>query len=76
MEDELIKLWEKIKGTGVFITHNVEEAVYLSERLMVLTNKPTKVKEILDNNLPRKRDVTSEEFITLRNQVTEAIKWW
>lgn len=76
LEDELIKLWEKTKVTVVFITHNVEEAVYLSERLMVLTNKPTKVKEILDNKLPRKRDVTSEDFIALRNQVTELIKWW
>jgi len=60
----------------LFITHNIEEAVYLSEKIMVLTNKPTSVKTVLDNNLPRPRDVTSPEFVDLRNKVTDLIKWW
>ncbi len=76
LEDELIKLWEKTKTTVLFITHNVEEAVYLGERIMVLTNKPTKVKEILDCNLSRPRDVTAHNFVDVRNQVTDLIRWW
>lgn len=76
LEDELIKLWKKIKTTVIFITHNVEEAVYLGERIMVLTNKPTKVKEILPCDLSRPRDVASEKFVDIRNKVTELIRWW
>ena len=76
LEDELLKLWQRTKTTVVFITHNVEEAVYLGERIMVLTNKPTGVKTILDCDIPHTRDVADEKFVKLRNQVTELIRWW
>ncbi|MCY1714447.1 ABC transporter ATP-binding protein [Caproiciproducens galactitolivorans] len=76
LEDELVKLWQKTKTTVFFITHNIEEAVYLGQKIMILTNKPTKVKKVLDNPLPRPRDITSPDFIDLRNQVTDLIKWW
>ena len=76
LEDELIKLWEMTKTTVIFITHNIEEAVYLGNRIMILTNKPTTVKETVDNNMPRPRDIAAPEFIDLRNRVTERIKWW
>ena len=74
LEDELLKLWQRTKTTVVFITHNVEEAVYLGERIMVLTNKPTGVKTILDCDIPHPRDVADEKFVKLRNQVTELIR--
>lgn len=76
LEDELVKLQEMTKTTVIFITHNIEEAVYLGKRVMILTNKPTTVKETLVNDLPRPRDITSPEFIELRNNVTDLIKWW
>ena len=76
LEDELIDLWEKTKTTVVFITHNIEEAVYLSDRILVLTNKPTKVKKELINDLPRPRQISTPEFVALRNQITDLIKWW
>lgn len=76
LEDELVKLWQMTKTTVIFITHNIEEAVYLGNNIMVLTNKPTTVKETLVNDLPRPRDITSPEFIELRNKVTDLIKWW
>ena len=76
LEDELVKLWKKTGTTVIFITHNVEEAVYLSENIMVLTNKPTTVKEVVRNELPRPRDIMSMEFVALRNRITELIKWW
>ena len=76
LEDELIKLWQKTKTTLIFITHNVEEAVYLGERIMVLTNKPTKIKQFVDCDLERPRDVASPEFVKIRNEVTELIRWW
>ncbi len=76
LEDELLRIWENNKTTVIFITHNIEEAVYLGERILVLTNKPTTIKEELINDLPRPRDVASPEFVEVRNRVTELIKWW
>jgi len=76
LEDELVALWERTGTTVIFITHNIEEAVYLSNRIMVLTNKPTSIKEVMDNDLPRPRDIASPDFIALRDHVTELIKWW
>lgn len=76
LEDELIKLWQRTGTTVLFITHNIEEAVYLSQNIMVLTNKPTSVKTVIPNTLPLPRDVMSEDFVKLRNQVTDLIKWW
>lgn len=76
LEDQVLKLWKEFGSTVVFITHNVEEAVYLAERILVLTNKPATIKEDVEITLPRPRDVTSPEFIKIRKHITEAIKWW
>ena len=76
LEDELIRLWEKTGTTVIFITHNIEEAVYLGQRILVLTNKPTKIKEEIINDLPRPRNIVDPAFIDLRNKVTDLIKWW
>lgn len=76
LEDELISLWEKTGTTVIFITHNIEEAVYLSDRILVLTNKPTKIKKSIPNDLQRPRNVSDLDFIKLRNEVTDLIKWW
>ena len=76
LEDELLNLWQRTGTTVIFITHNIEEAVYLGERILVLTNKPTKIKEEIINDLPRPRDIASPDFVKLRNEVTDLIKWW
>ncbi|MGB4609565.1 MAG: ABC transporter ATP-binding protein [Saccharofermentanales bacterium] len=76
LEDELIRIWQETGTTVIFITHNIEEAVYLAERILVLTNKPTTIKAEVQCDLPRPRDVTSPEFIKIRDEVTDLIKWW
>ena len=76
LEDELIGIWEKLGTTIIFITHNIEEAVYVSENILVLTNKPTTIKSRVENHLARPRTVTAREFIDVREHVTELIKWW
>ena len=76
LEDELIRLWKEVGTTVIFITHNIEEAVYLSERILVLTNKQTTIKAEIKNDLPRPRDISDPQFVELRNQVTDLIKWW
>ena len=76
LEDEVIRLWKKLGSTVIFITHNIEEAVYLAERILILTNKPATIKEEVIVDLPRPRDVVDPEFIRIRKYVTEQIKWW
>lgn len=47
LEDEVVRLWKETGSTVLFITHNIEEAVYLAERILILSNKPTTIKEEL-----------------------------
>lgn len=76
LEDEVIRLWKELGSTVIFITHNIEEAVYLAEKVMILTNKPAKIKEEVMIDLPRPRDITDPKFIEYRNYITDKIKWW
>ena len=76
LEDEVIKLWKELNSTVVFITHNIEEAVYLADRVLILTNKPATIKESVKIDLPRPRSVTDPAFIEYRKYITDQIKWW
>ena len=70
LEDELVKLWKALGSTVLFVTHNIEEAVYVAERILVLTNKPTNIKKEIVVDLPRPRDTVSDDFIRIRKQIT------
>jgi sulfonate transport system ATP-binding protein len=76
LEDELVKLWQTLKSTVIFVTHNIEEAVYVAERILVLSNKPTNIKAEIDVDLPRPRSLIDPKFVAIRKQVTELIRWW
>lgn len=76
LEDEVIKLWKATGSTVIFITHNLEEAVYLANRVLVLSNKPASVKAEFQVDLPRPRNVSSPDFIEIRKNITDMIKWW
>jgi sulfonate transport system ATP-binding protein len=76
LEDELIRIWNELKSTVLFITHNIEEAVYLGQRILVLSNKPAKIKEEIIVDLPRPRKFDDPAFVKIREHVTESIRWW
>ena len=76
LEDELVNLWQQLHSTILFVTHNIEEAVYVAERVLVLTNKPTSVKAEIPIDIPRPRNPVDPKFVDLRKQVTELIRWW
>ncbi|SHK44392.1 ABC transporter ATP-binding protein [Desulforamulus aeronauticus] len=76
LEDELIRIWQEFKTTVIFVTHNIEEAVYLAERVLILSNKPTTIKAELKVDLPRPRNFLDPEFVEIRKKVTELIRWW
>jgi sulfonate transport system ATP-binding protein len=76
LEDELIRLWQTLASTVIFVTHNIEEAVYVAERILVLSNKPTKIKAEVKVDLPRPRSFLDPSFVEIRKHVTELIRWW
>ena len=77
IENFLIQLWQRQRQTTIFVTHNLEEAVYLSERILVCTPKPTSIKaEVFANHLPHPRDITDPEFVRLRREITDLVRWW
>lgn len=76
LEDEVIRLWRALGSTVLFITHNIEEAVYLAEKVLILSNKPATIKEEVTIDLPRPRDIADPKFIEYRNYITDKIKWW
>src|SRR5437763_15768502 len=77
MQELLTRIWEKHRLTVLFITHDVEEAVYLSDRVAVMTNRPGRIKMVVSIDLPRPRRydmVSSPEFQHLHRTVLGAIR--
>lgn len=73
LQKELLDIWEATKKTIVFITHSVDEAVFLSDRIIVLTPRPGRICRIFPVPLPRPRDRTSIEFAQVRREVLDLI---
>lgn len=69
MQKELLRIWSAAKKTVLFVTHSVDEAVFLADRIVVMTARPGRVREIIPVGLPRPRDRTSPEFISVRGTV-------
>ncbi len=73
MQQEILNIWEHRKRTVIFVTHNLEEAVFLGDRVVILSNKPAQVKDEITIDLPRPRDVLSPELNQLRIRCTESL---
>jgi len=73
LQKELLEIWQKTKKTIIFVTHSVDEAVYLADRLVVLTPRPGRVCEIVPIDLDRPRNRTSAEFAQVRRKVLDLI---
>lgn len=69
MQDEISRIWQQQKKTIVFVTHDIEEAVFLADRVVIMTPNPGKIKSILPVPLTRKRDRTSEDFLKIRDRI-------
>ncbi|OQW59403.1 MAG: sulfonate ABC transporter ATP-binding protein [Proteobacteria bacterium SG_bin9] len=73
LQEELIEIWRNTKLTVIFVTHSVEEAVLLADRVVVMSAGPGRVDSQIEINLPRPRDVSSPEFNTLRRDITRRL---
>ncbi|GGH91367.1 ABC transporter ATP-binding protein [Arthrobacter liuii] len=79
MQNELLKLWEELRPSVLFITHDLDEAVALSDRVVIMTSSPGSVKDVFDIDLPRPRgnvqEIRHEErFLELQGRIWESLK--
>ena len=74
MQEELLRIWEMDRKTCVFVTHSITEAVYLADRIVVLTARPGRVKAIVDVELARLRVRSSTEYFELYRQVDQILR--
>jgi len=77
LQDHLLRIWDDLEKTVLFITHDVEEAVYLSERVLIMTRHPGTKKAVLDIDIdrsgPREDIVTSEAYVDMKNTVWRSL---
>lgn len=69
MQIEILRLWEEEKTTMILVTHDIDEAVFLGDRVVVLSNRPATSKKIVEVNLPRPRDRSSNDFVRIRKTI-------
>lgn len=74
MQKELLRIWQETKKTVIFVTHSVDEAVFLADRIIVLTTRPGRIKNIYEIKLPRPRDRGNPEFINLRKTILDELE--
>ncbi len=71
MQDELIRIWQACGKTVIFVTHDIDEAVYLADRVVIMTPDPGRVKAVKTIDLGRGRDRTDTRFLAERDQILE-----
>ncbi len=74
LQEALLNIWEKTKKTIIFVTHNVEEAVFLADEIVCLSTRPAEVHQVIRVDMPRPRDRTSPELNKIRKEILSFIK--
>ncbi len=78
MQEELLRLWRLQPKTLVFVTHSIDEAIILGDRVVLMTSRPGKITEVLDVNIPRPRDPdavrSSPQYLSLRHHIWRELK--
>jgi NitT/TauT family transport system ATP-binding protein len=73
LQDELLRIWAELHKTVVFVTHSIEEAIYLADRIIVMTYRPGTIKRDVRVELPRLRDPASAEFNALKRELGQLV---
>ncbi len=73
LQDEVLRLWENRRTTMLLVTHDIDEAIYMSDRIMIMTQRPGRIDQDLTNALARPRDRSSSEFLRLRAEILELL---
>jgi NitT/TauT family transport system ATP-binding protein len=73
MRGELLRIWQAERRTILFVTHDIDEAVQMADRVVVLSSRPARIKEILTIDLPRPRNISSPRYLELRDELLKQI---
>jgi NitT/TauT family transport system ATP-binding protein len=73
LQEELLRVWSELRKTALFVTHSIEESIYLADRVVVMTYRPGTVKRIVPIDLPRPRSAAAPEFMHIASQLTELV---
>ncbi len=73
MRGELLRIWEAERKTIVFVTHDIEEAVQLADRVVVMSTRPARIQKIVEIDIPHPRDISSPRYLELRDGIFEEI---
>jgi ABC-type nitrate/sulfonate/bicarbonate transport system ATPase subunit len=73
MQDEVLRIWEGRRTTMLLVTHDIDEAIYMSDRIVIMTQRPGRIERIISVNLQRPRDRSSAEFLQLRGEILELL---
>jgi len=73
MQDEVLRLWEARGTTMLLVTHDIDEAIYMSDRIVIMTPRPGRIERAITVDLPRPRLRNSAEFLRLRGEILELL---
>jgi len=73
LQDEVLHLWENRRTTMLLVTHDIDEAIYMSDRIIIMTPRPGRIEQIIPVNIDRPRDRSSAEFLKLRGEILELL---
>jgi len=71
MQDEVLRLWENRRTTMLLVTHDIDEAIYMSDRILIMTPAPGRIDREIDFDLARPRDRTGDSFLRFRGEILE-----
>ena len=73
MQDELLRIWQERRTTIIFVTHDIDEAIYLSDRIVIMSPRPGRIQEIIPVPIGRPRARNHPDFFRLRSQILELL---
>jgi ABC-type nitrate/sulfonate/bicarbonate transport system ATPase subunit len=73
LQNELLEIWQLARPTILFVTHDIDEAVQLADRVVVLSTRPARIRRIVEIDIPHPRDISSARYLELRDGIFEEI---
>jgi ABC-type nitrate/sulfonate/bicarbonate transport system ATPase subunit len=73
MQDEVLRMWEARGTTMLLVTHDIDEAIYMSDRILIMSPRPGRIEHTITISLPRPRDRSSAEFLRIRSEILELL---
>jgi ABC-type nitrate/sulfonate/bicarbonate transport system ATPase subunit len=73
MQDEVLRLWQARRTTMLLVTHDIDEAIYMSDRIVIMTQRPGRIERTIPVELKRPRDRSSADFLQLRGEILELL---